>query len=287
MGVSLAFHALIDGSCTIEAGGVSVVATAGDIVLVPHGRGHTIRTAPQALTPSIFDLPHEYLSDRYATVQHGYLDPLAAPVTLVCGAVECEHPAGRSLLAALPAFVHVRAALNGEVSEVRSLIDIMGAEARALRPGGESVLTRLCDIVVILAIRDWLDQDPAAMRGWLGAIGDPHVGAAIAAVHRQPADHWSVASLAAVAAMSRSAFAARFTELVGKPPLAYLTFWRMQIAVDRLRAGNVSVAAVAAEVGYASEAGFSRAFSRAHGYPPSHVARHAAPRGSTDAVGPR
>ncbi len=135
------------------------------------------------------------------------------------------------------------------------------------------MLTRLCDIVVILAIREWIDQDPAAQKGWLGALCDAHVGAAIAAIHRQPAQPWTVASLAAAATMSRSGFAARFNELVGQPPLEYLTTWRMNLALDRLCAGTVSVAAVAAHVGYASQAGFSRAFRRAFGYPPSHAAR--------------
>jgi len=129
------------------------------------------------------------------------------------------------------------------------------------------VISRLCDIVVIQAIRSWIEHDPAAQTGWLGALRDEQIGGAMASIHADPAANWSVATLAEAAAMSRSAFAARFTELVGEPAMKYVTRWRMYVALDLLRGGH-TVAATAGRVGYDSEAAFSRAYKRVMGEPP-------------------
>jgi AraC-like DNA-binding protein len=111
----------------------------------------------------------------------------------------------------------------------------MASEAQALRPGGETVITRLADILVIQTLRAWMTQDPAARTGWLGALHDKQVGRAIALIHRDPGREWSVAALAGEVAMSRSAFAARFTELLGEPVMAYVTRWRIHVAVTWLQ----------------------------------------------------
>jgi AraC-like DNA-binding protein len=115
--------------------------------------------------------------------------------------------------------------------------------------------------------------DAAGQTGWLGALQDPRIGRAMSLVHRDPARPWSVASLARETAMSRSAFAARFTELVGEPVMQYVTRWRMQVALDWLRTDDVPVAALAARLGYESEAAFSRAFTRTVGISPGAVRR--------------
>jgi transcriptional regulator GlxA family with amidase domain len=190
---------------------------------------------------------------------------------LVCGAVEFDHPAATNLMAVLPAVIHIQATSSPETAALHTMVQVMGAEARRLRPGGETIVTRLCDVVVIQAIRSWLDNDPAAHLGWLGALRDEHVGAAIAAIHRHPERDWTVASLAAESLMSRSAFAARFTQLAGEPAMRYVGRWRMSVAVDRLRDGATSISEVAAGLGYDSEASFSRAFKRICGYPPSEA----------------
>lgn len=268
MGDCLAFHAVISGQCWLDVdGGESVMLNTGDLALVPHGRGHRLATAAGVATPNIFDLPHEYLSERYAVLRHG--DGDGDPVELVCGAVEFDHPAATNLMAVLPSVIHIQATGSRETAALHTMVQVMGAEARQLRPGGETIVTRLCDVVVIQAIRSWLDNDPAAHASWLGALRDEHIGAAIAAVHRHPERNWSVASLAAESLMSRSAFAARFTQLVGEPAMQYVGRWRMGVAVDRLRSGGVSISEVAAGLGYESEASFSRAFKRICGYPPS------------------
>lgn len=279
MGDSLSFHAVISGRCDLTVDGHETVALeVGDVALVPHGRGHRLATQAGVSTPSIFDLPHEYLSDRYAVLRHGVEG--GDRVELICGAVQFEHPAAMNLIGVLPAIIHVRDDQSTTTSGIRGMLDVMGSEARELRAGGETVVTRLCDIVVIQAIRYWLEHDPQARTGWLGALRDDQIGSSIAAIHRDPGGDWTVASLAAVALMSRSAFAARFTELVGESALRYVTRWRMAIAVDRLSEHRTSIAQVAAKLGYESEASFSRAFKRTVGYPPSQARRQTKETGS-------
>jgi AraC-like DNA-binding protein len=156
---------------------------------------------------------------------------------------------------------------------MQSTLRLIAAEAQTLRPGGEAVITRLSDILVIQAIRSWIENDPAGQSGWLGALQDPQIGRAISLVHRDPARAWTVASLARELAMSRSAFAARFTQLAGEPVMRYVTRWRMHVALDWLREDGVSVAELASRLGYESEAAFSRAFKRTIGVSPGAV-RH-------------
>jgi AraC-like DNA-binding protein len=147
----------------------------------------------------------------------------------------------------------------------------MAAETRDLRPGGEAVITRLSDVLVIQAIRCWIEADPTAQSGWLGALRDPQIGRALSLIHGDPARAWSVASLADELAMSRSSFAARFTELVGEPAMQYVTRWRMQVATSSLQEEGATVAELANRLGYRSEAAFARAFKRVVGNAPGAV----------------
>ncbi|MGH2584961.1 MAG: AraC family transcriptional regulator, partial [Dehalococcoidia bacterium] len=156
---------------------------------------------------------------------------------------------------------------------IESTLRLMAAEARELRPGGEAVITRLGDILVVQAIRSWIKTDPTARTGWLGALHDRQIGRAISLIHRDPARDWTVASLADELAMSRSAFAARFSELVGEPPIQYVTRWRMQVAVSWLTEEGVTAAELANRLGYRSEAAFARAFKRVIGAPPGAIKR--------------
>jgi AraC-like DNA-binding protein len=160
-----------------------------------------------------------------------------------------------------------------QVEWLQSTLRFIAAEAREMRPGGEAVITRLSDILVIQAIRSWIAHDPAGQRGWLGALQDRQIGRALAVVHRDPARAWSVSSLAAEAAMSRSAFAARFTELVGEPAMRYVARWRMHAALRSLKEDGVRLGELAGRLGYRSEAAFSRAFKRFMGVSPGAVRR--------------
>lgn len=274
MADSVWFHVVTTGECTLtDSDGGEHTLRRGDVAILPHGGGHVVRDEPTAPTPVVFDLPHEYVSRQYAVLRHG---GGGAPVDLICGVVRLGHPAARVLLDLLPEIIHVDASVgSAEWQWFPSLLALMAAETRTTRPGGETVVTRLCDILVIQAIRSWIEHDPAARHGWVGALRDPVIGRAITSIHREPARDWTVASLADAVAMSRSGFSARFTELVGTSPKQYVTEWRMQLAEDMLREGDATHAVIAAELGYQSEAAFSRAFKRITGIPPSAVRRRA------------
>jgi len=259
------FHAVIEGSCTLEVDGERQEIRVGDLVVIPHGAGHRAWGAEEAPTPSVFDLPHDHVNEQYAVLRHG---GGGAMTRLVCGGVRLHHPAARQLIDALPAVIRTEAAGSPRSDWIWSTLDLMAEETQHVRPGGEAVVSRLCDIVVIQAIRSWMDRDPAARVGWLGALRDPQIGAAIAAIHADPSSDWTVASLAAEVAMSRSAFAARFTELVGESAMKYVARWRMAVAAELLADGGSTVASAAAAVGYESEAAFSRAFTRVTGANP-------------------
>ena len=266
------FHVVTSGRLWLEAGEAEPrFLGPGDLALVPHGEGHILRSEPGAAAPDILDLEREAVSERYEILRHG---AGGAPTTLICGAVRFDHPAAHNLVATLPDFIQVE---TDGADWIQSTLRLMAAEAREPRPGGEAVITRLGDILVIQAIRAWIATDPTARTGWLGALQDPQIGRALTQIHRDPARAWTVASLADEVAMSRSAFAARFTELVGEPAMSYVARWRMHVAVDALREQRSTVAELASSLGYRSEAAFARAFKRRVGVPPGAVKRGHAP----------
>jgi AraC-like DNA-binding protein len=242
----------------------------GELALVPHGEGHVLRSEPGVPAPDIMELELEHPSERYEILRAG---GGGSPTILICGAVRFDHPAARNLVQILPDIIHIDSASSPQMEWMQSALRLMGAEARELRPGGEAVMTRLADILVVQAIRTWIDTDPAARGGWVGALRDRQIGRAISLIHREPARAWTVASLADEVAMSRSAFAARFTELVGEPAMQYVTRWRMHVAVDALENEGTSVGELADRLGYRSEAAFARAFKRVVGTAPGAVRR--------------
>jgi AraC-like DNA-binding protein len=175
----------------------------------------------------------------------------------------------------LPRLIRVESKNAPEQEWLRSTLRFIGAEARELRMGGETVITRLADILVIQAIRSWIASAPAARSGWLGALRDPQIGRAIALVHRDPARAWTLAALARSAAMSRSAFAARFTTLMGEPAMRYVTRCQMNAAAAWLEQEDLPLGELTRRLGYQSEAAFSRAFKRCLGVAPGSLRRRA------------
>ena len=245
----------------------------GDVTLVPHGNGHVLRSEPGVRAPGIMELDREYPSDRYEIIRHG---GGGAPTRLICGAVRFDHPVARNLVAMLPPTIQIEASDGPRAGRMHDVFRLMAAEAREAQPGGEAVITRLSDVLVIQAIRSWIDTAPAARTGWLGALQDEQIGRALALIHRDPARAWTVESLARELALSRSAFAARFTQLTGEPAIQYVTRWRMQVAQSALETEGATVAELSERLGYRSEAAFARAFKRVTGMPPGAVKRRAA-----------
>jgi len=268
----LSFHVVTSGSCRLEVEGAEPrVLEPGDLALVPHGQGHRLSSEPGVRAPRLDELRHEHVSERYAILRHG---GGGSATSLVCGAVRFDHPAAQHLVNLLPGMIHVRASTSPQSEWMHSTLRLMASEARELRPGGETVITRLADILVIQAIRSWIEDDPAAQTGWLGALHDKQIGRAISLIHRDPARAWSLSALASEVAMSRSAFAARFSDLVGEPAMHYVARWRMQIAMGWLKEEDAALGDLASRLGYQSEAAFSRAFKRFMGVSPGSVRRN-------------
>jgi len=263
------FHVVTRGRCMLEGRGVGKIELgAGDFALVPHGRGHVLRTDRRVSVPDVTELPHEMVGERYAMLRHG---GGGEATTLVCGIVRVDHPATSELFAALPSVLRIESDVLAPNEWMESTIRLMARESECLRPGGETVITRLSDVLVIQAVRRWLESNEPSGPGLLAAARDPRIGRAVALAHREPSAGWTLDTLAAEVGMSRSAFAARFAELVGETPVRYLTRQRMLVADELLRAGGHTSGELANRFGYSSEAAFHRAFKRFVGVTPGSV----------------
>jgi AraC-like DNA-binding protein len=265
------FHVVTSGVLELEDGEEGAVTLQrGDVALVTHGDGHILRSGPEADLPGILELEREEVSDRYEILRHG---GGGRPTLLMCGAVRFDDPAARNFVAALPDLIRIEAHRTPEAERLQGTLGLIAAETMHSRPGGEAVITRLADVLVIQAIRAWIETDPAARTGWIGALRDQQVGRALALIHADPAREWTLSSLAREVTMSRSAFAERFSVLVGEPAMQYLTRFRMQVALNALRDDGATVAELANQLGYRSQAAFARAFKRVVGVPPGAVKR--------------
>ena len=270
---TLMFHVVTSGECLLEVEGTeSQRLRVGDFALVPHGDGHRLVSEPGVVAGKLFDLPREQVSDRYEILRHGGGGEIT---TMVCAAVRFDHPAAQRLLKLLPRTISVDRGNAPESEWIESTLRFITTEAREPRAGGDTVITRLADILVVQAIRAWLARTPSAQTGWLAALRDKQVGRAIALIHRYPERDWTLVSLASQVGMSRSAFAARFTELVGEPAMQYATYWKMHAALMWLKESDAPISELAARFGYESEAAFSRAFKRMLGYTPGSVRNQA------------
>lgn len=271
----LMFHVVLSGSCWLSVQDAPIRKLhPGDMALVSHGQGHSLTSNPGDDAVNLFELPRQSVSERYEILRHG---GNGAATNLVCGAMRFNHPIAKQLVSLLPSEIVVEPTDICYSDWMQSTLRLMASEARQLRPGGETMITRLADILVIQAVRSWIDHDPNAQTGWLGALKDKQVGRAISLMHGDPARAWNLTMLANEVAMSRSAFAARFSALVEMPAMQYLARWRMNLALAILEEQDEGLSQVASRVGYTSEAAFSRAFKRYIGVPPGAIQRNAVP----------
>lgn len=267
----IAFHIILEGRCWLRANrGPWVRACPGEAVVLPHGSLHALGDQPREHAVPFQDV----LDGRELTdLRHARFSTGEGPeVSLLCGFLGCERCAFDPLFAALPELFHVDLG-----PEADSLIQNAAQHIQDDAPGARSVRTRLTEVLFMQALRRYVDTLPQEGRGWLAAIRDPVVSRALHAMHDEPCRDWSVQELAEHAASSRSRLAQRFRDVLGKPPMHYLTQLRMQKAARLLHHGSRTVASVADEVGYDSSAAFQRAFKRYYGMPPGAWRGHIQP----------
>jgi AraC-like DNA-binding protein len=188
---------------------------------------------------------------------------------ILCGFLGCDALPFNPVLGPLPRLIHVRRPATGGPDRLSHLIAFAADEVRENRAGREGVLLRISELMFIEVLRRYLLTLAPDQTGWLAALRDPVIGRALALLHERPSDPWTVEALAQRAGVSRSGLAERFAALVGQPPMQYLARWRMQLAAGLLAAEQAKVSAVALEVGYDSEAAFSRAFKALVGVTPA------------------
>ncbi|KAB8164656.1 helix-turn-helix domain-containing protein [Streptomyces sp. 3MP-14] len=255
-------YVVLGGGCWLvpDGGGVPVALGAGDVALLPHGTGHLIADASAgAAGPEVRGSAVSF--GRWlaqASTGGGAFEVLCGTYRLDCSRL---HP----LMAELPE-VLVLPARSGEHPELRSVVDLLAGELDERRPGSGVALPSLLDLLLVYLVRSWMAE--ARSGAWPRVLGDPVTAAALRALHAEPAAAWSNERLAAVAGVSRATLARRFAALVGRPPMAYLTWWRLILAATRLRDTRDTLAAVAARVGYASPYALSHAFRREFGTTP-------------------
>jgi AraC-like DNA-binding protein len=264
------FHFVVSGDCWLGVPGREWVQLhAGDVALLPHGTGHALSYKPRGRTKALEGFPLEAIGDRTYRLRSG---GGGAPTLMVCCSVSFEEPAFHPLLELMPPVLLIRSAATQDAT-LPTLLEIMAEEIVSERVGAATVMTRLADVVIARVVRAWVESQRGETAGWLGAIRDPKIGRALAAIHQRPGHPWSVESLADIAQTSRSIFSERFNSVVGMPPARYLARWRMHLASRWLRNDRLTVAETATRLGYDSEASFSRAFKRFVGVPPSALRR--------------
>jgi len=260
----VAFHYVIEGRMLVQANDTAAVAVrAGEMVLLPRNDPHLL-ASDAGLSPADPDPLVPRVEGGLMRLEHG---GGGAATRLVCGFVGAD-VGGHPLLQALPSVFALD--LNGKpcAEFVAASFRYAAREVASGRAGSETVLAKLSELLFVEAVRSYAESLPVERKGWLAGLRDNAVGRALALLHAEPARPWTTEELAARVAMSRSAFAERFTQLVGMPPIGYLTDWRMQVAAAQLRETHRTIAQVAAELGYESEASFTRAFKRARGVAP-------------------
>jgi AraC-like DNA-binding protein len=261
------FHLITEGECFVEMPDAEPLRlVAGDAVVFPHGDAH--RMASQAGLPpaqggaSLSSI----LARRQRQLAYG---GGGATTRLVCGYLACDARLAHMLLAGLPPVLRVNVRGSTAGLWLESSVRYALAEARSPRPGGAGVLAKLAEVLFIEVLRLYIHEQSHGRIGWLAAVGDRIVGAALNAMHKRPAHAWTLEELAREACTSRSVLAERFQQLVGSPPMQYLTQWRMTLAANLLSASNAPLTRIAEEVGYQTDTAFSRAFRREYGEPPA------------------
>jgi AraC-like DNA-binding protein len=255
------FAMLSRGNCWLSVDGISeqIPLTGGDCFLLAKGTPIVLRDSPRTPPRWTFREIGARANGNVALCGGG-----GAPTTIVCGSFSFDRASLKPITQLLPSFILIKAD-QARTLALHTTLQALASEMVEQAPGSGVVATRLAEVLFIQILRAHIALRPERNKGWLRAVFDPQLGTALNAIHNRVNTPWTVESLAEAAGMSRSAFAARFKELLGQTPLEYVTGWRMQKAMQLLEQRDKKLIDVARSVGYESDAAFSKAFKRVVG----------------------
>jgi AraC-like DNA-binding protein len=263
------YHYVIEGEFVVTLeGGESQKLRSGDVVLFPqnhmHILGSDVRLRAVLLGGDIIRPPD--VAGGLYTIRHG---GGGVRTRMICGFLGSDSANGNPVLATLPPVIRLRTGETGSAEWIRSTFQYAADEVARGRPGSETVLAKLSELLFVEAVRRYLEDLPADQTGWLAGLRDPVVARVLALMHGDIARPWSVDELGRQAGSSRSALAERFGRFIGMAPMQYLAQWRLNVAAQKLKSTSASLAQVAEAIGYESEAAFSRAFKKKFGTAPA------------------
>lgn len=260
----VSFHYVVSGRLVANVlDGPPHELRAGEIVLLPHNDVHVLGSAV-GLTPE----PAARIVLSGAGVEQLLYGGGGEETRIVCGYLGCDAPTNL-LVETLPSLLTLNANETPGGAWIAQSFAFAAQQLADGVPGGGSLIAKLSELMFVEAVRRYMDSLPPEQTGWLAAMRDQAVSKALALMHTHPQRDWTANDLADQVNLSRSAFADRFSNLVGMPPMRYLTNWRMQLAANKLRDSTQTIAQIAFDVGYESEAAFTRAFRREMGRPPA------------------
>lgn len=266
----ISYHVVTEGRCFAGIVGEPPIAVdAGEVIVFTRGDPHVMSSDPGMRAKPVTQEEMDFATAGALPFFRSLGDEGPASVKLVCGFLACDARPFNPLLDNLPAVIKGGNPRDSDANWLGQFIRLARSESADKRAGGEGVLAKLSELMFIEVVRQYLETLPPEQAGWLAGLRDAYVGKALSLMHGEPARDWTIEDLAREVALSRSVLAERFADLVGMPPMHYLGKWRMQVAAGLLSGGNASIATIAAEVGYSSEAAFSRAFKKLVGMPPS------------------
>ncbi len=266
------FHHITEGTAYVRVGDETTPLAAGDIVMMPHGDAHEMGAGVGGKPICGEDALPALWSGRIKLANFGGGGETTG---LVCGYLACDGELLKPVLAGLPRVVRVNIRTDPSGEWLDNMLQHAVSQAAASTPGSEVILAHLAEVLFTEVLRRYLLTLPDGRTGWLAGAGDPAVGRALAALHKEPTFDWTLDLLAQEASISRSALTEKFTRFIGQAPMAYLTDWRLELGAEALRSTSRSVQRVALDSGYESEAAFNRAFKRRFSVPPARYRREA------------
>ncbi len=254
------FHVVTSGECIVRIGKKNIKLSAGSLIFTPRSVGHSLLNNSKTKAVDLFSLPCKQIGPCYETLNLGDQDKNLT--TMLCGVVKLQHPAANRLIEAMPDYILINNSDSPYSNWLNDIVRLIAIEANDKLLGGETVLTRLADVLVIHILRKWISQDGKNKSSWIHALSDEKIGKALQLIHNHPERKWTIENLGKEVGMSRSAFSNKFSELLNEPMLQYLTKWRMNLAYMRLANGENFSIDMVEELGYQSESAFRKVFKK-------------------------